>query len=79
METIRQTVTIPANRELLIRLPETAAAHDTAEIIILLKTSDIQSNKLTTMREAAADPLYLADLREINDDFCFADADGVNE
>lgn len=78
METIRQTVTIPANRELLIRLPETATAHDTAEIIILLRTQN-NFDKLAIMREAVTDPLYLADLQEISDDFRFTDADGVTE
>ena len=78
METIRQTVTIPANRELLIRLPETATAHDTAEIIILLRTQN-NFDKLAIMREAVTDPLYLADLQEISDDFRFTDADGVSE
>jgi len=29
------------------------------------------------MSEAARDPLYLADMQEVNDDFAFADAENL--
>ncbi len=31
--------------------------------------------KLEELKAAAQDPLYLADMREVNDDFAFADAE----
>lgn len=76
MEAIRQTVTVPQNREILIRLPETARPDETAEIIVLFKTkTDSREEKLAAMREAMSDLLFLADLQEIKEDFQFADAD----
>ncbi|RTQ48890.1 hypothetical protein EJV47_14940 [Hymenobacter gummosus] len=34
-----------------------------------------RDEQLALMRQAAHDPQYLADMREVNDDFAFADAE----
>ena len=39
--------------------------------------SAIEEDKMNQMRRAATDPLYLADMQEVNDDFAFADAENL--
>jgi hypothetical protein len=76
MEVIKQIVTVPASRRLQIQLPEDAAAHEEAEVIVLFKSST-QSHeaKLALMREAATDELFMADLVGVSEDFAYADAE----
>ena len=76
MQVVKQIVTVPPSRELRIQLPEEAAAHEEAEVIVRFKSSQASSSdKLDAMREAATDPLYLADLNEVAEDFQHADRD----
>ncbi len=66
MQAIRQTVTVPANREVCIKLPDEAAMHEEAEVIILFKSSTPTSDeKLAAMRAAMNDELFVADLNEV--------------
>jgi hypothetical protein len=75
MEAIRQTITIPATRNITIQLPDTAAINEEAEIIILFKPSSKKSyaTRMAELQEAANDPLFLADLKEIAEDFRYVD------
>ncbi len=75
MEAIRQTITIPATRNITIQLPDTAAINEEAEIIILFKPSSKKSyaTRIAELQEAANDPLFLADLKEIAEDFRYVD------
>lgn len=75
MEAIRQTITIPATRNINIQLPETAAVNEEAEIIILFKPSSKKTygEKIAELQAAATDPLFLADLKEIAEDFKYVD------
>ena len=76
MRAVRQIVTVPASRELRIQLPEEATPHEEAEVIVLFKRSAAGAgDKLTAMREAARDELFLADLSEVAEDFAHADED----
>jgi hypothetical protein len=72
MRAVRQTVIVPASRELRIQLPEEAAPHEEAEVIVLFKRS-AADDKLRAMREAMSDELFLADLNEVDEDFRHAD------
>lgn len=74
MRAVRQIVTVPASRELRIQLPEEAAPHEEAEVIILFKRS-AADDKLRAMREAMSDPMFLADLNAVAEDFRQADED----
>jgi len=70
MQAIKQILDVPVNRELIIHLPDDATVHSQAEVIILYPTaSDPVDNRLLTMKEAMNDPLFLADLQEVSDDF----------
>ena len=76
MQVVKQIITVPPSRELRIQLPDEAAAHEEAEVIVLFKSSQASfTDKVAAMREAAADPLYLADLLEVAEDFQYADSD----
>ena len=78
MEVVKQNVTISANRELLIKLPENAAPNQTAEVIILFSLVSTNGETLALMQGAMSDPLFVADLEEIREDFRDADFDEVN-
>jgi hypothetical protein len=76
MQVVKQIITVPPSRELRIQLPAEAAAHEEAEVIVLFKSWQAGStDKIAAMREAAIDPLYLADLNEVVEDFQDADRD----
>ena len=78
MEVVKQNVTVSANRELLIKLPNNDAPNQMVEVIILFSPVSTNSEKLTLMQGAMSDPLFVADLEEIRDDFRYADFDEVN-
>ena len=76
MEAIKQTIIVPATRELCIQLPEAAIAHEEAEVIVLFKSRrDDFGEKIEAMRQAANDEIFLADLKEVAQDFEYADRD----
>ncbi|HYG08677.1 MAG TPA: hypothetical protein VD835_01770 [Pyrinomonadaceae bacterium] len=76
MQVVKRIITVPPSRELRIQLPEEAAAHEEAEVIVRFKSSQVShADKLAAMREAAVDPLYLADMNEVAEDFQHADSD----
>lgn len=77
MEVVKQNLIVPLNRELLIKLPETAAPHQTAEVIVLFSPVSSNAEKLALMQSAMNDSLFLADLEEIAADFQYADFDEV--
>jgi hypothetical protein len=76
MRALKQIIEVPANRELHIQLPAEAVAHEKAEVIILFQSAPQNlPDKLTVMREAMNDPLFLADLNEVAEDFRHIDAE----
>ncbi|MBA3711818.1 MAG: hypothetical protein H0W76_05115 [Pyrinomonadaceae bacterium] len=77
MRAIKQTVTVPVSRELNIKLPEEAIAHEEAEIIVLFKSvASSPDDKFTAMESAMSDKMFLADLHEAMGDFEHADSEG---
>lgn len=70
MQAVKQQVRIPANRELRIQLPAEALAETNAEVIVLFQASPTSAaNELAELQEAMNDPLFVADLREVIEDF----------
>lgn len=70
MQVIKQIVKVPPDRELRIRLPADVKAHEEVEVIVLFNAAPANpEQKLAAMREAAADPLFLADLNGTAEDF----------
>jgi hypothetical protein len=69
MQVIKQTIKVPAGRQLRIQLPEEAMASEDAEVIVLFNASPVsRDQRFAAMREAANDPLFLADLNEVMED-----------
>lgn len=76
MQAVKQQVRIPANRELRIQLPADALAETDAEVIVLFQASPASVlDELAELQEAMNDPRFVADLREVMDDFQHADFD----
>jgi hypothetical protein len=76
MQAVKQQVRIPANRELRIQLPAEALAETNAEVIVLFQASSVPAaDELAELQEAMNDPLFVADLREVMDDFRHAEFD----
>ncbi len=72
MEAIKRTVIVPPSRELSVKLPKEAIAHQEAEVIVLFKSeAQLQDDRLVAMQAAMNDELFLADLRETFDMFNF--------
>ncbi|MEK7856439.1 MAG: hypothetical protein AAB288_10135 [Acidobacteriota bacterium] len=78
MEVVKRTVKVTADRELLIKLPKNAAPDQTAEVIIRFSPVSTNVEKLALMQGAMSDPLFVADLEEIREDFRYADFDEVD-
>lgn len=77
MEVVKHNIRVSASREILIKLPETAALDQEAEVIILFSPVSPNSDKLALMHGAMTDPLFVADLEEVREDFRYADFDEV--
>ena len=61
---------------LLDESPEAARSSSIA-LPNLARRATVRRVKLREMAEAAHDPLYLADMQAVNDDFTFADAENI--
>jgi hypothetical protein len=76
MQTIKRVVKVPADRELRIKLPDEAAADEEVEVVVLFNTSPTSfDEKIAAVRLAATDPLFLADINQVSEDFEYADLD----
>lgn len=81
MEAIKHRIKVPVNHELKIQLPATAVADSEAEVIVLFRSQAkaTREEKYTLMREAVKDEMFLADLKEVMEDFQYADFERVDD
>ncbi len=73
--TLKQIYHIDNNR-LIIDLPENFRGKKSVMVIV----EDIKrsyEDKCTLMKEAANDPLYLSDIKEVTNDFKYADLENI--
>lgn len=64
--TYRQTMTVKDNT-LVIKLP---FGFKDKKVVVTVDDMDVaQNEKMSMMRQAAKDPLYLADLNDVSEDF----------
>ena len=76
MRAIKQKIRVPASRELNIKLPDEAVAHEEAEIIALFESvASSPDDKFVAMESAINDEMFLADLRETMADFEHVDSE----
>jgi hypothetical protein len=77
MNAIRQIIRIPKSHEIKIQLPKEIPENDIAEVILLIRKSSIPFHeKLDEMKKAANDPLFMADLQKVSEDFEAIDEEG---
>ena len=65
--TVTQVYTI-RNNQLIIDIPDTFKGKEKL-LVILDDHIDSKAEKLAMMQKAAHDPLFLADIQEVSDDF----------
>ncbi|CAN5452320.1 hypothetical protein BH10ACI2_BH10ACI2_14660 [soil metagenome] len=78
MEVVKQNVKVSVDRKIMIELPQSAIPDQTVEVIVLFENAVPVSDKLIEMESAMSDPIFLADLAEIREDFRYADLDEVS-
>lgn len=75
-------MTVTAIREKLHDLIDTVSDHQVKEIYSFAEREIIdreadKRRKIELMKQASSDPLFLADMKEINDDFQAADIENI--
>jgi hypothetical protein len=69
--TIRQICNI-TNNQLIINLPTTFT--DKKSVLVIVDDSvDEYAEKMLLLKKASTDPLFIADLKQVNDDFGYLD------
>lgn len=76
MEAAKQFLKIPKNHEVKIKIPQSMPENEMVEIILILKKKqENYKQKISAIKEAMKDPLYLDDIHETSDDFKEIDAE----
>ena len=75
MIALRQLKRVPSNHKIVIEIPENIAENQMMEVILLLKEPPKISHaeKIALLKESQHDPLFLADLQAVSDDFSAID------
>lgn len=77
MEAIKQVVRIPRDHEVKIKVPEYIAEDELLEVILLVKKRKPGfEDKIKELKAAVKDPMYLEDMKAVNQDFEYADQEG---
>ena len=78
METIKQTIKVPENHELRIKIPKHIPTNEEAEIVLLIKKKKATFKaKISELKKSKFEKLFLEDLQNTLDDFKAGDADGL--
>jgi len=77
MDAIKQIVRVSEDREIRIKVPLYIPENEIAEVILIIrKKPDSFKQKISELKEAMRDDLFLDDLREISEDFKAVDLEG---
>ncbi|NAS88325.1 hypothetical protein C4E24_01070 [ANME-1 cluster archaeon AG-394-G21] len=77
MDAIKQIVRVSKDREIRIKVPLYIPENEIAEVILIIrKTHDSFKQKISELKEAMREDLFLDDLIEISEDFKAVDLDG---
>ena len=78
METIKQTIRVPENHELKIKIPNDIPANEEAEIVLYIKKKKATFKaKISELKKSKFDKLFLEDLQNTMSDFKAIDAEGL--
>jgi hypothetical protein len=70
MDAIKQIVKIPKNHEIKIKIPDYLSENETIEVILIVrKKSGDFKKKISKLKDAMNDDLFLKDLNDISGDF----------
>lgn len=70
MEAIKQIVRTPRNHEVRIKIPQHVPENDLVEIILIVnKTKCDFERKISELKAAMSDELFLSDLTEVSEEF----------
>lgn len=77
MIALRQLKLVPKNHQIVIEVPEHIDENQMMEVILLFKETpkNSRADKLAQLQASQHDPLFMADLQEINDDFADIDSE----
>jgi len=75
MIALRELKRVPSNHKIVIEVPENIAENQLMEVILLFKEPPKMSRaeKIALLKESQHDPLFLADLQAVSDDFSAMD------
>ena len=78
METIKQTVKVPENHELKIKIPSHIPANEAAEIVLRIKKKKVTFKaKISELKNSKFDKMFLEDFQETMGAFKVIDAEGL--
>jgi hypothetical protein len=70
MDAIKQIVKIPKNHEIKIKIPDYLSENETIEVILIVrKKSGDFKKKISKLKDAMNDEIFLKDLNDISGDF----------
>ncbi len=79
MEAVKQIIKTPKDHEIKIKVPRYVPENETIEVILIYKKKqDTFKQKIQELKKAAKDTLFLADMKEISEDFRTVDLEGID-
>ncbi len=76
MEAIKQTIKVPENHELKIKIPSYIPTNEEVVLFIKKKKTTFKA-KIGELKKSKSDKLFLEDLQSAMDDFKVPDAEGL--
>lgn len=77
MEALKQTLKIPKDHELKIKIPQNIPENETVEVILIIENRlEKFRYKIDEMKKAVKDERFMGDLREVSKDFEAVDLEG---
>ena len=77
MEAIKQTVRIPEDHEIKIKIPYYIPENEVVEVFLIVKKKPAAfKQKVEELKEAVRDKVFLDDLRDVSEDFKALDLEG---
>ncbi|GFO95837.1 hypothetical protein ig2599ANME_0018 [groundwater metagenome] len=77
MEALKQTLKIPKDHELKIKIPLNIPENETVEVILIIENRQAKfKHKINEMKKAVNDERFMEDLREVSKDFEAVDSEG---
>ena len=77
MEAMKQTIRVPENHELKIKVPKSIPTNEVAEVVLLIKgkKQPLFKAKIEELKKSKTDELFLEDLQNTLDAFKVVDAE----